>query len=472
MSTILPKIRLRRGENIGNEIFVTPPYLDNNNHTFLTTDYAAGVTSLSVDNGNKFAINDYVVIGQIGGEKTEIVLVSGVTATTLTVGTTVFAHNRGEKITFIPYNQIVPEHSTDGGLNYSVLSTVNIRPDSTETYLQRSADLSSDYYRVRFFNATTLLYSDYSDGIIASGFTTNSVGYIIRSALISLGEKIDSVVTKEFLYTALNEGRHELDSLPGVEQWSFRTAFDYDAGNVIPGQNTLILPTDIRNDDTYKNVLSVRIGGDKVPLWKVDKIRMNLWYESIQRTTLNGAITTGSTSIILTSSGDFFDSGSIDIAGEVASDVIDSVTYTANTKLTNTLSGVTEIQAAGHSSGAVVWQGATFGRPYEYTVDNSVITFNIPFDEASAGNNIWLDYYKKITDINSDGDTLDEPDTQAFTEYLKYRIKLRRNADLNYKEDACYAHWIDRRNAMVAKEFSGNVMRLIPSVPGNYPLYG
>lgn len=462
---ILPKLRLRRGEGIGNEILVTPPNIEDNNHTFLATDYAAGVTSLSVDNGNKFSVNEYVLIGSFGGEKTEIVLVTAVAANTLTVSTTVFAHNRGEQITFIPYNQIVPERSTDAGVNYSVLSTVSIRADSTETYIQRTADASTDYYRVRFYNSTSGLYSGYSDGVIATGFTANSAGYVIRAALISLGEKIDAIVTKEFLYTALNEGRHELDAQPGIEQWSFRTAFNYDAGDAIPGHNTLTLPTDIRSDDTYKNILAVRIGGDKFPLWKVDRIRINEWYESIQRSTLNGAITTGSTSIVLASSGDFEESGSIDIAGAAISDTIDSVLYTSNTESTATLAGVTGIKAAGHASGAIVWQGASFGRPHEYTVDAGVITFNVPFDDASAGNNIFLDYYKAITDVNSDADTLDEPDVSMYIPYLKYRIKKRRDRELKRDNDDDYKEWVDRRDAVVVKEFSGQHMRLTPSLP-------
>src|SRR3990167_11067782 len=283
--TILPKLRTRHGENIGVELFISPPFLDENNHTFLNTDHAASVTTLAVDNGNKFSVNDYIMIGQSGAEKTEIVKVSGVATTTLTTDSTVFAHNRGERITHIPYNQIVPERSTDAGVNYSALSTVGIRADSTQTYIARTSDASTDYYRVRFYNSTTALYSQYSDGVIATGFAENSAGLVIRNALITLGEKIDDVLTKEFLFEALHEGRSELDQMIGVDKWSFRTAFDYDAGNVIPGHNRLTLPSNLRDPDTAKNILSVRIGKDKIPARYVDKARLNGWYEGVARTT-------------------------------------------------------------------------------------------------------------------------------------------------------------------------------------------
>src|SRR3990167_2164139 len=302
---ILPKIRTKFGENIGVEVMITPPDLSDNNHTFLTTDYAAAVTTLAVDNGNKFAANDYVVIGQIGGEKTEIVKISSVTSSTITTDSTAFAHNRGEKITFIPYNQIVPERSTDAGVNYSALSAISIRPDSTETYFQRSSDTSTNYYRVRFYNSTTALYSQYSDGMIATGYTEASAGSVIRAALVSMGERIDDVITKEFLYTALNDGRDEVDKMPGIERWSFRNVFDYAAGNVVPGHNRLTLPTDLREPDTFKNILSIRIGKAKLPVNPRDKTALNRWYEGVARTTLSGAAVTSDVVLSLTKSGDF-----------------------------------------------------------------------------------------------------------------------------------------------------------------------
>src|SRR3990167_2177526 len=94
------------GMKVKATLMTPPPDLDDNNRPFLAADYAAAVTTLAVDNGNKFAVNDYVVIGRIGGEKTEIVKVSAVAAASINTDSTVFAHNRGERITFIPYNQI------------------------------------------------------------------------------------------------------------------------------------------------------------------------------------------------------------------------------------------------------------------------------------------------------------------------------------------------------------------------------
>lgn len=461
--TILPKIRTKFGEGVGVEILVSPPDLSDNNQTFLTTDYAAGVSSLAVDNGNKFSANEYIVVGRIGGEKTEIVKISAVAAASLTTDTTDFAHNRGEQITFIPYNQIVIERSTDSGTSYSELATVDIRPDSDKTYYQHSTGASTDYYRARFKNSFATTYSQYSDGLIATGYADNSAGLVIRNALVTLGESIDPVITKEFLFEALHEGRVELDQMN--DRWSFRTVFDYDAGDVIPGHNRLTVPTNLRDPATHKNLLAVKIGAEKLPVTYADKRTLNRWYEGVARTTLNGAITTGSTSIVLTSSGDFEESGDIVIAGAAITDTLDTVAYTSNTESTNTLGGVTGIQAAGHASGAIAWQGASFGYPVEYTVDNSEIVFSQPFDDDHAGENIWLDYYKTMTKINSDTDTFDEPNFMIFVPYLRWRMKARRNKELKAEEDSDYKKWIEKRNETVQKEYLGQDLHIEVDVP-------
>src|SRR3990167_5867627 len=401
---ILPRLRTRFGEGVGAEILISPPDVSENNKTFIAEDASSSASSFTVDNGNVFSNNQYGVVGSFGSAKSEIVRISSAPATVLSLsGASNFAHNRGERVAFIPYNQVVIERSTDGGSTYAELATVSIRPDSTDTFYADTGGLSTYYYRARFKNST---------------------GSIIREALIGIGERIDGeVITKEFLYTALNEGRQEVDKAAGAGRWSFRTEFDYDARNVIPGHDRISVPSTLRRPDTYEHILSIRIGKSKTEIRPVDKVAMNRWYLGVARTTLNGAITTGSTSIILTSSGDFDESGDIVIAGAAVSDVLDNVAYTSNTESTNTLGTVTGIQAAGHASGAIAWQGASFGYPTEYAVIDGEIVFSQPFDDEHAGENIWMDFYEKAAVVNSDADTLDETDPTMFIPYLRYRIK-------------------------------------------------
>lgn len=467
MSQFLPKIRIRYGEGIGAEIFVSPPDLNENEVAYISTDATSGASSYSVDNGLPFAIGEYIAVlpGSIGASKTEINRIHTSTAPTATLITlnavNSFVHSRGERIVFIPYNQIVIQRSTDGGSSYSDLVTIDIRLDTTETYYAHTSGASTDYYRAKFYNSASTGESSVSDGIIATGFVDNSAGQIIRAALITLGERIDGeVITKEFLLQALHEGREEIDNNENVTRWSFRTIFDYDLGDIIPGRYTMSAPIDLRDPDTYKNILSLRLGRSNVPLVQMDKRSLNQFYVDIAHSTLNGSITGASTSIILTSSGDFEESGSVDIAAESISGTIDNAAYTTNTESSATLGTVTSI-ADSHSSGRDVWQGASFGLPTHYTVDNGLITFSQPFSDDFAGENVKIDYYAKLTRADSDGDVLDEPwAAYTYISYLRWRIRKRKNPELDSSVDPDYQEFLKKLQSVVTKEFYGQDLRI------------
>lgn len=464
---VLPKIRTRYGEGVGVEVFIQPPDLSENEVTFITTDASSGASSYSVDNGLKFAIGEYIAVlpGGIGAEKAEINRIhtsSAPTASEITLASANnFAHNRGERIVSLPYNQIVIQRSTDSGSSYSDLATIDIRLDSTETYYAHTSGASTDYYRAKFYNSASTNTSAVSDGVIATGYADGTAGQIIRAALLSLGERIDGeVLTKEFLLQALHEAREEADGHPNIQRWSFRTVFDYDFGDIIPGRYTLTVPTDLRVPDTYLNILSLRLGRDGQSLDPCDKRSLNRFYEGIAHSTLNGAITSASTSIILTSSGDFDESGSVDIAAESISGTIDNAAYTTNTESSATLGTVTSI-ADSHSSGRDVWQGASFGLPTHYTVDNGTIIFSQPFADDFAGENIKGDYYAKLTRADSDGDALDEPwAAEVYIPYLKWRIRKRKDGTLKQDEDSDFKDYSRALNSKVNKEFSGQDIRI------------
>lgn len=465
--TIIPRLRLKFGENLGAELYISPPDLEGD-FTFLNTDYASGVASFAVDNGLKLWDAEYLVFGNIWAEKTEILLTAGApTATTVTTASnSSFAHTRGEKIQFIPYNQIEIYKSTDWGATYALLTTLDIRVDSSETYYNEVDGLSTYYYKVRFKNSTTTKYSSYSDPIIATGFVDNSAGSVIKKALIQLGESIDDeVITKEFLFEALNEGRREIDEHVGIIRWPFRTEFDYDAWNVIPWTYTLTLPTNLRYPTTNENILSVRIGKNNTPLTYVDKPTFNSFYESTAHTTLNWAVLTGDPTITLTSSWDFDDSWSIQIAGQAVNEDIDEIDYTSNDEATNIISWVTWIRAAGHATWTDVWQNAQFWMPTNYTVDNGQLMFDCPFDDDYSGENIWMDYYKTITDINSDWDLLDEPFYNIYIPWLKWKIKSRKDSSLDGKSDSDYLDWKMKQEQQVVKNYAWQNLSIAIDVP-------
>ena len=134
----------------------------------------------------------------------------------------------------------------------------------------------------------------------------------------------------------------------------FRFKRNANVSSIVPGTYYISLPTTLRDPYSNKNILSVRVGRDNQPLEYQDINRFNQNYQDVAMTTLNGALLTGDVAITLTDSGDFDDSGNISIAAGSTAGTVDEVAYTANNETTQVLSGVTGIQAAGHSTGALV----------------------------------------------------------------------------------------------------------------------
>ena len=438
--------------------------------TFLASDVVAGGSALIVDSIVGFAINQVILIGEIGNEQSEIIKTHSATSptgSTITFASNlVFDHPRGTKIYLIDWDQVEFSHATTVAGSKSVLTTASIQPDQSDTQYTDSTQ-TTGYYFVRLKNSITATYSDYSDPIPYAGYADNSVHSIKSRALQDLGEVVGDTITDNFLNESLWEGRRELDQDPRVLRWSFREKINNIIGNIIPGTYTATLPTDLRDPKSNKNILSLRVGRNNTPLVYVDTNRFNQNYLNVAHTTLDGAVLDSDITIVLASSGDFDESGDISIAASTISGTIDIVAYTANTESTDTLSGVTGIVSGGHTTGKEVWQGGNFGTPIEYTIDgeNGLIKFNIPFENNLAGENIYMDYYSTMPAYDSDADLLDEPETDMFTSYLKWKIKYRKsNGTIKPTEDGDYLEWEKRKKALIDKEFLGQEIHLVPDM--------
>ncbi len=473
-----PSIRVKTYLPVGNQLFFALPDLQNNVSSFLEADVASGATSLTA-NGTFFSASQYIVVGQPGQEKSEIVKISAVSSTTFTLATAlVFSHNRGDVITFIEYNQIEPSRSTNGGTSFSTLTVVDIDPQMAETVLLRASDSTTDVYKFRFTNTAfvfTPTYSGYSDSVVATGYADNSVYAIKKKALDDMGERLSDLITDEFLNNALNEARRIVDQDPRVFRWSFRTKFNTDIGAIIAAGYSVDAPTDLRDRNTPKNILCLRIGKQNREVYYQDRNRFNQNYWNIAHSTLASDYAGGSTTMVLTSADDFSDSGSATVLND--SDYTtppEVISYTGRTFAGGsgskyyTLTGVTgcpDDQSAGND----IWQGANFGLPTYYTIDNGVIYFDVPFDTAYTRQNIYMDYYQALTPVNSDSDLLDEPFYDAYVPFLKYKIKYKKaNGGIIAKNDTDYMEFMDRVTQLVTQETPSQMIQFIPTMGRGY----
>lgn len=467
--SLLPKIRTQYGEGIGVELYFAFPELQADQRSYLDADSAIGDSTLSA-NGINFSVSQYIVIGFAGDLKTELIQLHAATTPTATLITLVsalsFPHNRGDIIRFIPYNQIVPERSTDSGSTFTQLATVNIRADSSETYLQRASDASTDVYRFRFFNSNTGNYSAYSSNVTASGYADNTIASVKARALAQLGEVRNNLITDQFLNDGIQEARRKLDQNPAALRYSFRTKFGQVVGQILAGQNSISAPSDMRDRNTYKNLLSLRIGDQNRPCVYQDRRRFNQNYLNVQHSITSGSTSSGSTTLVLSSTKDFPTAGTVRIANNAYNDGLISVTYTGNNRSTNTLSGCSGINRT-VTTGTDVWRNATFGLPAAYTIDNGTILFDIPIGTSFDGMDAKADYYSIIPVISSDSQTFDEPFYDFYVSYLKWKIKYQKaNGKLDRQSDPDWIDFMEGVTSVIGQETTGQRTNFVPDIEG------
>lgn len=434
--------------------------------TFLTADTAAGVTSLAVKNITGFATGNTIILGELGDEISEIVSINGApSGTTITLlAATTFAHNNSTPIRLAQYDQVEFSSATATTGSKSVLTTMNVMADSiTTNYIDNSG--ATGYYFARFKNSVSGLFSTYSDAIPVSGYASNTLWSCKDRALRELGEVRSDLISEQFLNDSVAEGRRLADQNPATFRWSFRQKFGQVIAQMLSGQWRIAAPTDIRDPNTYKNVLSLRIGNQNRPVMYQDRVRFNQNYLNVVHTTVATAYVSGALSLVLTSTHDLDTTGSITIANNAVANGLIAVAYSANDKSTNTLT----IANAGRNiaAGTDVWQRATFGLPTGYTIDSGYIYFDVPLNLNSDGMDVKGDYYAKLTEMTADSDTFDEPFYDLYVSWLKWKIKYAKaNGKIDRDGDTDYKDFVTGLSALIGQETTGQRVNYVPDVEG------
>lgn len=467
--SFLPKIRTGYGEEIGVELYFGFPELQSEEKTYLDVDSIAGVTALSA-NGTNFAVGQYILIGQPGNNRSEIVQIHASTAPTSTTITlaaaTTFAHNRGDIVRFCPYNQIAAYYSSNGGASYSAITPVAIRADATETQMQRTGDLGTYLYKFQFYNSTTTLTSQFSDTVLGSGYADNTIWAVKNRALNELGEERSQLINETFLNDAIQEARRMADQNPAIFRWSFRTQFGVIFGQMLAGQWQINVPSDLRDPNTPKNILSLRMGAQNRPILYQDRRRFNQNYLNVRHSTVAVQQTNGGNTLQLASTHDFDAAGSVTLANNSVGDGLIIITYTGNNLATNTLTGVTGINRT-VLVGTDAWSSAVFGLQTAYTIGAGVISFDVPLKIDYDGQDLKGDYYKIIPPISTDDQTFDEPFYDLYVSWLKWKIKYKKaNGKIDRDGDSDYKDWQTGLINLIAQEFPGQRVSFVPDIEG------
>jgi len=196
-------------------IRVSNPDTSGNEETFLSSACAASATTLTVQNIEGFGIGNYIVVGKMGEEKTEIVRIHASTAPTgstitLVTGGVTFAHPVNTPITYIAFNQVALYRATSKGGSYSIVgSAVAIEADQLFTEISDSSGATTSYYKTRYYNSSTTEYSSYSDEIGGTGYTEDSLRKIIDKASLLANDKKHKIMSEDEKIDIVNDGYQE-----------------------------------------------------------------------------------------------------------------------------------------------------------------------------------------------------------------------------------------------------------------------
>ena len=154
-----------------------------------------------------------------------------------------------------------------------------------------------------------------SSVVATIGYADNTIWAVKNRALTQLGESIGTLITDSFLNDSLQEARRSVDQWPSIFRWSFRTKFGVILGQMLAGQWQIACPTDLRDRNTYKNILSLRYGSQNRPCIYQDRRQFNQNYLNIIHTTVAVDALAGATSLVLTSTHDMDPVGATVLAG-------------------------------------------------------------------------------------------------------------------------------------------------------------
>ncbi len=196
-------------------IAASNPSTDELERSYLTAPYSAGVTSIKVQNTDRFAANARILLGVMGHEGSEVVTVSAVGADsqTLTVGATKFPHSIDDPVFVLRFDQVKFYRSTTGKTGvYTLLNTVDMDIDNDQlaTYYDDTAGLTTYYYKSALYHSISTLEAAQSDPVGGGGYVRGEVGKFIAEFLKEIGDPDDTGGLHDQIITWLNDCSDDL----------------------------------------------------------------------------------------------------------------------------------------------------------------------------------------------------------------------------------------------------------------------
>lgn len=342
------------------------PDTDDLEKSYLSNPYAIGTTSIAVKNADRFTLNDRIMIGEMGEEKTEIVTVTaGATdGMTLTIGGTVFAHEADTPIFRLRFDQVKFYRATSLTGTYSVVSTQNMDVDNANltTIYDDTTGLASYYYKISVYNSISTVESALSDPIAGGGYRRNQVGYLIDEILREVGDENEQHISRTELIGYLNDVNDDLTTNVAKPYEFLHTRSTL---SPVAAQNYLNFPVDSNGDQT---------------MWKFDRMDYN-----------------------------FIDNTTTPVTNQTYTLEVVDANYFRNRFSSNQIDTTTESDAT-----------------QVMALDTSVNRFRFWPPWKTTVGTLYLHYYQFFPRLDSEGDLFLTPTPKVYKLYAKWRYYLKR----------------------------------------------
>jgi len=234
-----------------NSIKVANIDLKDSARTYLTQDVSVGGTSLSIASITGFpdtlASDFYVLVGDYGDEKSEIVLVdaSATSGKVFTASALISSHEASDPVTFISHNQIKFFGMTSSTGTPTLLDTLDI--DTTAQFTEYTyTGTTFSFFKTAYYHEDGDYESGFSEVINSSSFTRRSSERIVRSgarkALTTIDESPNSRLTWDIALETLQDGLDEVGARK--KRWPFWNTITTGT-TTTNNQNYIDKPTDL-----------------------------------------------------------------------------------------------------------------------------------------------------------------------------------------------------------------------------------
>ena len=228
--------------------------------SYLIDNYSSATSTVYVLNSEGIAVDNYIIIGNIWSETTELLRIASVTASTWALtfkdntwaaASTKFAHSESTRVTVVPYDKVIFYFTLTSTFSSGTALTWFLDIQVNDFLSKYDDTVNSSWYGwALFYNTATALYSQPSNAIPYADFNQDTVKKTFDGFFSLLNNRELQLISYDDAYNWANEWysvlRNELN-LANDEFWASATI----SLPIIANQAEYDLPTD------FSDLLSV-----------------------------------------------------------------------------------------------------------------------------------------------------------------------------------------------------------------------